>query len=170
VGLIGTILFAVGEARQRDLAEHNAALARAHGATSEALARTEAAAREEAQRQATIAGDRAEALAREDYINRVNRACREVQDDNVALAEDLLHGCPPARRGWEWHYVERLCHSERLSLDTGIATNSVAFSPQRAPQPGYGDRHQQRRLQPRRVVVRLGVGHPDVRVMEQRDR
>jgi WD40 repeat protein len=110
-------------------AEHNAAVAGANGAKSDALARTEAVARAEAQRQAAIAGDHAEALAREHYINRVNRAFREVQDDNVALAEDLLHGCPPARRGWEWHYVERLCHSERLSLDTGIATNTVTFSP-----------------------------------------
>src|SRR5262249_51794034 len=47
-----------------------------------------------AERQARVANDRAEALAREDYINRVNRAYREVDDDNVALAEDLLHGCP----------------------------------------------------------------------------
>ena len=31
----------------------------------------------------------------QDYVNRVNRAYREVQDDNVALAEDLLHGCDP---------------------------------------------------------------------------
>ena len=37
--------------------------------------------------------EKAEQLAREDYVNRVNRAYREVQDDNVALAEDLLHGC-----------------------------------------------------------------------------
>jgi WD40 repeat protein/serine/threonine protein kinase len=63
------------------------------------------------------ANQRAEALAWEDYINRVNRAYREVQDDNVALAEDLLHGCPSERRDWEWHYVNRLCHPERLSLE-----------------------------------------------------
>src|SRR5262249_18175784 len=64
------------------------------------------------------ADQRADELAWEDYINRVNRAYREVQDDNVALAEDLLHGCRMERRGWEWHYVKRLCHSERLSMDT----------------------------------------------------
>ena len=61
----------------------------------------------------------AEQLAREDYVNRVNRAYREIQDDNIALAEDLLHGCEPGRRGWEWHFVERLCNSERLVIDLG---------------------------------------------------
>ena len=43
------------------------------------------------------ADEKAEELRREDYVNRVNRAYREMQDDNVALAEDLLHGCPPER-------------------------------------------------------------------------
>src|SRR5262249_5287367 len=59
-----------------------------------------------------VANQRAEDLAWEDYVNRIDRAYREVQDDNVALAEDLLHGCPSERRGWEWHYVKRLCHPE----------------------------------------------------------
>jgi hypothetical protein len=57
-----------------------------------------------------------EDLRRQDYVNRVNIALREVLDDNVALAEDLLYGCPADLRGWEWSYVERLCHSERLTL------------------------------------------------------
>src|SRR5262249_29821587 len=42
-------------------------------------------------------------------------ALREVQDDNVPLAEDLLQGCPVDLRGWEWHYVNRLAHLERLT-------------------------------------------------------
>jgi len=66
----------------------------------------------------------------ETIVNRVNRAYREVQDDNVALAEDLLHGCPSERRGWEWHFVERLCNAERLTLDLGnTSVNTLAFSP-----------------------------------------
>ena len=86
--------------------------------------------REEAQKQERIALDKAEQLAREDYVNRVNRAYREVQDDNVALAEDLLHGCDPKRRGWEWHFVERLCNSERRVIDLGnTSVNALAFSP-----------------------------------------
>ena len=50
---------------------------------------------------------RAEDLRRQDYVNRVNLAHREVLDDNIALAEDLLEGCPADLRGWEWHYVKR---------------------------------------------------------------
>ena len=60
----------------------------------------------------------------------MNRAYREMQDDNVALAEDLLHGCDPKRRGWEWNYVERLCNSERRVIDLGnTSVNAIAFSP-----------------------------------------
>jgi WD40 repeat protein/serine/threonine protein kinase len=77
-----------------------------------------------------VADQRAEDLAWEDYVNRIDRAYREVQDDNVALAEDLLHGCPSERRGWEWHYVKRLGHPERLSLEVPAGSvSAIAFSP-----------------------------------------
>ena len=97
---------------------------------AQALATKEATARGEAEAQQRLALEKAELLAREDYVNRVNRAYREVQDDNVALAEDLLHGCDLKRRGWEWHFVERLCNSERRVLDLGnTSVNALAFSP-----------------------------------------
>jgi WD40 repeat protein/class 3 adenylate cyclase len=87
------------------------------------------AAAKRAQQQTLVANQRAEALALEDYINRVNRAYQEVQVANTALAEDLLQGCPPERRGWEWHYVNRLCHPERLSVEvSGGAISAIAFS------------------------------------------
>jgi hypothetical protein len=77
-----------------------------------------------------IANRRSDDLAWQDYINLVNRAYREVQEDNIALAEDLLHGCPVERRGWEWHYVKRLCHPERLSVEAPAGcVYAVAFSP-----------------------------------------
>jgi eukaryotic-like serine/threonine-protein kinase len=80
--------------------------------------------------QTRVATEKAEDLAWEDYINRVNRAYREVQDDNVALAEDLLHGCPIERRGWEWRYVMRLCHPERLAVETPAGcVHAIAYSP-----------------------------------------
>jgi hypothetical protein len=92
--------------------------------------RPEVAARLHAERQTEIAKELSEDLAWEDYINRVNRAYREVQDDNVALADGLLRGCPPERRGWEWHYVKRLCHPERLSVEVSAGcVYAVAFSP-----------------------------------------
>ena len=53
-----------------------------------------------------------------------------MQDDNIALAEDLLHGCPIERRDWEWHYVKRLCHPERLSVEVPAGSViAIAFSP-----------------------------------------
>jgi WD40 repeat protein len=54
----------------------------------------------------------------------------EAKHNNIALAEDLLHGCPSGRRGWEWHYVNRLCHSERLSVQVAVGgVRAIAFSP-----------------------------------------
>ena len=104
--------------------------ARIGQANALASAVAEADARAEAEQAARVAQDRAEDLVWQDYVNRVNRAYREVMDDNVAQAEDLLLGCPPDRRGWEWHYVMRLCHLERLAIDVpGESVNAVAFSP-----------------------------------------
>ena len=87
------------------------------------MATKEAAARGEAD-------VKAELLAREDYVNRVNRAYREVLDDNIRLAEDLLHGCPPDRRGWEWHYVKRLAHLGPPDPGGRLwSVEAIAFSP-----------------------------------------
>ena len=101
-----------GQAAGADRAETLATKEAAARGKAEDLATKEAKARGEADA-------KAEQLAREDYVSRVDRAYREVEDDNVALAEDLLHGCPTERRGWEWNYVKRLCNLERLDLDVG---------------------------------------------------
>ena len=58
----------------------------------------------------------AEGLRRQDYVNRINLALREIQDDgNVSQAERLLDGCPEDLRGWEWDYVKRQAHLDRLT-------------------------------------------------------
>ncbi len=62
------------------------------------------------------AADRAEALERQLYVNRVNLAYRECLLNNVRLAERLLDDCPETRRGWEWRYCRRLCHLEALTI------------------------------------------------------
>ncbi len=112
-------------------AEHNSDVARRNELKAQTLKTKEEKAREVAQEQERIAVEKAEQLAREDYVNRVNRAYREVQDDNVALAEDLLHGCDPKRRGWEWYFVERLCNSERRIVNLGnTSVNALAYSPE----------------------------------------
>jgi eukaryotic-like serine/threonine-protein kinase len=69
----------------------------------------------------------AESLRRQDYVNRINIALREIQDDgNVALAERLLDGCPTDLRDWEWNYVTRQAHLDILTfrghLEGGSAT------------------------------------------------
>ena len=130
---VGFVVMAVLWSR----AEHSADVARRNEQTAQGPrgeggdGANEAQALAEKERKSRGAADeKAELLAREDYVNRVNRAYREVQDDNVALAEDLLHGCEPERRGWEWHFVERLCNSERRVLDLGnTSVNALAFSP-----------------------------------------
>jgi WD40 repeat protein/serine/threonine protein kinase/tetratricopeptide (TPR) repeat protein len=111
-------------------AERSAEAARDNERRASFLATSETLERKHAQEQTKVATERAEALAWEDYVNRVNRAIIEVERDNITQAEDLLHGCSPERRGWEWHYVKRRCHSERLNLEAGGASvNSIAFSP-----------------------------------------
>jgi WD40 repeat protein/serine/threonine protein kinase len=77
-----------------------------------------------AQTQTKIAGDRAESLERQLYINRVNLAHRECLADNIVSAERLLELCPPARRGWEWSYCQRLSHLESLTL--AVDSDAVA--------------------------------------------
>src|SRR5262249_7343814 len=37
---------------------------------------------------------------------------REWSEGHAARAEELLDACPAALRGWEWHYLRKLCHAE----------------------------------------------------------
>jgi WD40 repeat protein len=67
-------------------------------------------------------------LADVSYLHQIGLAHREWQEAEVARAEQLLESCPPERRGWEWHYVHRLCHADLLTR-TGNSGLGVAFSP-----------------------------------------
>ncbi len=70
------------------------------------------------------------ARERQLYISLVNRAYAEWSLNNVAFAGELLDQCPPNRRGWEWYHCLRLCHLERLTLNSGgLPINSLAFGP-----------------------------------------
>jgi WD40 repeat protein/serine/threonine protein kinase len=47
------------------------------------------------------------------YFHRVLLAEHEWSANNVTRAEQLLDECPRAvERGWEWHYLKRVCHAE----------------------------------------------------------
>jgi WD40 repeat protein/tetratricopeptide (TPR) repeat protein len=62
------------------------------------------------------------------YTLRIALAQREWMANNVARAEAILDQCPPGLRGWEWHYLKRLCHSYLLTLPGG-RDSYLAFSP-----------------------------------------
>jgi WD40 repeat protein/serine/threonine protein kinase len=82
--------------------------------------------------QGAIATEKAEALRRRDAVSRVNLAYREYLDDNVALADELLNGCPHDLREWEYEYARRLGHSELKSYWGSSYQRdvwSLAFSP-----------------------------------------
>jgi WD40 repeat protein len=73
-----------------------------------------------------------QALARE----RINLAHQSVRlayqywrDSKVYAADRSLDACPPELRHWEWHYLKRLFHAERLNLVHENGVFDVAYSP-----------------------------------------
>jgi WD40 repeat protein len=93
-------------------------------------ARIESNLRSEAVEARGTAVAKADELESSLYVDRVNRAYHECEASNLGLAQQLLDDCPAVRRGWEWHFVKRLCHLERLTLRGHTASvQTVAFSP-----------------------------------------
>src|SRR5262249_53068468 len=64
------------------------------------------------------------------YFLRVSQAERYWWSNNIGRTKELLAEIPEQRRRWEWHYLDRLCHSELL-LFQGHAgeVNGAVFSP-----------------------------------------
>jgi WD40 repeat protein len=64
------------------------------------------------------------------YVNSVMLAHQEVRACRWDQAEKALALCPEALRGWDWHYLKRLCHREEVVLGghTGQVV-SVEYSP-----------------------------------------
>jgi eukaryotic-like serine/threonine-protein kinase len=74
----------------------------------------------------------ADALARERleaYYQRVTVAHRELLTDNLSAALRVLAQCPADLRGWEWHYLARLCKVDPFAIEDDDGANGVAFSP-----------------------------------------
>lgn len=59
-----------------------------------------------------------------EYAATVYRAYTEFRNGNVYRAETLLNACRENLRGWEWHYIHRLCHPEVGTLPTQKADGS----------------------------------------------
>jgi WD40 repeat protein/tRNA A-37 threonylcarbamoyl transferase component Bud32 len=86
--------------------------------------------RDAATRARAEAEDAREKLALAGYARSVDLAHRAWAENHVGRARELLASCPPALRGWEWHYVHRLCHDELLELTpNGMFITSASFSP-----------------------------------------
>src|SRR5262249_6316613 len=62
---------------------------------------------------------------------RIALAHRELLENNLLKAEELLDLCPDNRRAWEWYYLKRLCHAEPVMIrgQRGWVEETVAFSP-----------------------------------------
>jgi WD40 repeat protein/tRNA A-37 threonylcarbamoyl transferase component Bud32/Tfp pilus assembly protein PilF len=65
------------------------------------------------------------------YSSQIARARLEWRINDLTVARQQLDGCEPRRRGWEWHYLDSLNHSELLDLEippTMTFIVAIAFS------------------------------------------
>src|SRR5262249_26341677 len=78
----------------------------------------------------------------------------ELSIDNLAAALRALQECPEDLRGWEWHYLMRLCKVEPLVLRDSTEVYSVAFSPdgERIASAGKGGKVKIWNSRTRRVI------------------
>jgi WD40 repeat protein len=95
---------------------------------AEAAREAEQGQREAAEKAQGDAERQAEETHRLLYVNRIALADREWRT-NPARAVEQLDACPADLRGWEWHYLDRLCRPEALLTLSGGegAANSVAY-------------------------------------------
>src|SRR5262249_17097814 len=66
---------------------------------------------------------------REVYFQRITVAHRGLSIGKLEAALRALRECPKDLRGWEWHYLMRLCKVEPLILPDSTEVYGVAFSP-----------------------------------------
>jgi tRNA A-37 threonylcarbamoyl transferase component Bud32 len=128
-GLIG-IAYGVIEAGNqrvanslREQAEHDrdaAEVARGEAVTARDGEKNARGAAEKAQKDAETARDdlarEREKLARVEYGRTMQMAHQEWRDNNHVAARTLLAGTRKDLRGWEWQYVDRLCHADLLTF------------------------------------------------------
>ncbi|HEY1381524.1 MAG TPA: serine/threonine-protein kinase [Gemmataceae bacterium] len=86
---------------------------------------------EGARDQAITARDAAEANA---YFAHIAQAWLEWRQNNPARTDWLLDQCRPAdgapdRRGWEWGFLRRLVHADRLTVEADLYVEAVAVRP-----------------------------------------
>jgi Protein kinase domain/WD domain, G-beta repeat len=77
-----------------------------------------------------VAEQLGEKVARLEYGRAMEVAHQEWREANVGTTLALLEATRADLRGWEWRYVQRLCHSDLLTLKGNAAPiSSASFSP-----------------------------------------
>ncbi len=115
--------------QQRQRAVQQAQLAREHAESAE-LARDQMQqarqAAEDQRKAAEQARGEAEAAL---YFNRISLSQQYWIADNLSGSRRILDDCPLDRRGWEWRYLDRLHHTDLVTLPgNGQFTSSLKFS------------------------------------------
>jgi serine/threonine protein kinase len=65
---------------------------------------------------------------RDSYIHRIDMVHNALSADNLGRAFQYLGECPEDLRGWEWHYLMRLCRVDPLIIRGKTEVHGVAFS------------------------------------------
>jgi WD40 repeat protein len=81
---------------------------------------------DEARHKAVAAWDEAESAL---YVSHVARARLEWQAGHALAAYEALEQCPPARRGWEWHYLDACRQGALWTFRHDSPVHRIAFTP-----------------------------------------
>jgi eukaryotic-like serine/threonine-protein kinase len=64
------------------------------------------------------------------YLNNIALANRESASGNYVRVNQLLEQCPQRLRGWEWHYLNKMCNGDLVTLKGHLGpVMAVDFSP-----------------------------------------
>ena len=122
---------ALTERDDKEQARQAEAEQRAAAVLNEQVAQQE---RDEAQQQRDEVRALNDRLQRTLYAAHMNLAHNAWEADSIERVQELLEQHRPKAgetdlRGFEWYYLDRLCHSDLLTLRHTPALHSVAFSP-----------------------------------------
>jgi WD40 repeat protein/serine/threonine protein kinase len=66
----------------------------------------------------------------QNYLNQIALAHHELLAHHVGQAARLLEDCPESHRGWEWHYLKRLCQTDLFAISGHSSeARALAYSP-----------------------------------------